>query len=86
MLNFKIRKIPEFFFLKSGKSPKRFFRVSFDCLKCIFPHQIINNVILYLYKLYMNETVEHKTRQDINNSINKKLSTACFAINLHVVS
>ena len=43
------------------ENPERFFRVNFDCLKCIFPDQIINNIILYLHKIYLNETIENKT-------------------------
>jgi hypothetical protein len=64
---------------------ERFSRVSFDCLKSIFLNQIINIVNLYLHEIYLNETTENR-RQNIVNSINKKLSITHFAvINLHVV-
>ncbi len=54
------------FFLKSGKIPERFFRVNFDCLKCIVRNQIITDVILYLQKIYLNEITENRHQNIVN--------------------
>ncbi len=58
--------------------------VSFDRLKCVFLNQIINNVIFYFHKIYLNETIEN-IYQNVINSINKKLLIIQFIVNLHVV-
>ncbi len=60
--NLKIRNFPDFFLVKSGKLPGRFSKVSFDLLKFILLGETINNAILYLRKIYFNETIENLHR------------------------
>jgi hypothetical protein len=51
---------------KFSKKPERFLRVIFHQLKCVFLNQMMNNVILYLYKIYLNETKENLHQNIVN--------------------
>ena len=59
---------PGIFNMKSGKIVNG----RFPHLKSVFLNQIINHVIRYLNKVYLNETKEN-THQNIVNLMNKKL-------------